>query len=264
MQRLKLNESREPSIWARYAVALLASASALLLTWLFRPFMQSNMFLWFFAAIVIGAWYGGLGPALLVIASASVGVSYFFITPFSLFNSGSENLLRLGVFALVALLISSLTAARRRSALSAQAQREQLRVTLASIGDAVLATDIQGRVTLINTVAESLTGWSSSDAVGQPITDVFRIINETTRQSVESPVDHALREGTVVGLANHTLLIARDGTERPIDDSGAPIRDSQGTLTGTVLVFRDITARKQAEATMARYQLLSENARELM
>src|SRR5436190_21165130 len=103
MPRLSADDSREPSLLARYAVALLASASALLLTWLFQPFMQRNMFLWFFAAIVIGSWYGGLGPALLVIAIASVGVSYFFIAPFSLFDSESENLLRLGVFALVAL-----------------------------------------------------------------------------------------------------------------------------------------------------------------
>src|SRR5215211_3752587 len=216
MSRLSPDDSREPSLLARYGVALLASVLALLLTWLFQPFMQRNLFLWFFAAIVIGAWYGGLGPGLLVTAIAVVGIGYFFIAPYNLFDSGSENLLRLGVFVLVALLISSLTAARRRSAISAQAQSEQLRVTLASIGDAVIATDVHGRVTLINAVAESLTGWDSADALGQPITDVFRIVNETTRQVVESPVERVLREGSVIGLANHTLLIARDGTERLI------------------------------------------------
>jgi K+-sensing histidine kinase KdpD len=119
MSRLSAGDSREPSLLARYGVALLASALALLLTWLFQAFMQRNLFLWFFAAIVLGAWYGGLGPGLLVTVIACVGISYFFITPFSLFDSRSENLLRLGVFALVALLISSLTAARRRSALYA-------------------------------------------------------------------------------------------------------------------------------------------------
>lgn len=251
MPRLSADDSREPSILARYSVALLASALALLLTWLFQPFMQRNLFLWFFAAIVIGAWYGGLGPGLLITVIASLSIGYFFAAPLSLFDSGSENLLRLGVFTLVALLISSLTAARRRSAISAQAQHEQLRVTLASIGDAVIATDVQGRVTLMNAVAEALTGWNSADALGQPITDIFRIVNETTRQIVESPVERALREGTVVGLANHTLLIARDGTERPINDSGAPIRDRRGAITGVVLVFRDISARRQIEATQA-------------
>ena len=264
MSRLRAGDLREPSIQARYGVALLASALALLLTWLFQPLLQRNLFLWFFAAIVIGAWYGGMGPGLLVTAIASVGIGYFFITPLSLFDSASENLLRLGVFALVALLISSLTAARRRSAMAAQAQSEQLRVTLSSIGDAVIATDIHGRITLINPVAEALTGWSSAEALGRAIASVFRIVNEATRQIVENPVDRALREGAVVGLANHTLLIARDGAERPIDDSGAPIRDRRGAVIGTVLVFRDITARRQAEHILARYQLLSEHARDIM
>jgi PAS domain S-box-containing protein len=248
--RLSADDSREPSLLARYVVALLASALALLLTWLLQPFMQRNLFLWFFPAMVISALYGGLGPGLLVTLIASLSIGYFFIPPLGSFAVGTEELLRLGIFALVALLISSLTAARRRSAISAQAQREQLRVTLSSIGDAVIATDVDGRVTLMNTVAETLTGWDSA-ALGQPITDVFRIVNETTRQAVESPVERALREGRVVGLANHTLLIARDGTERPIDDSGAPIRDRQGRVIGVVLVFRDITARRQIEAAQA-------------
>src|SRR5215218_7201303 len=106
MSRLRADDSREPSTLARYGVALLASAVALLLTWLLQPFMQRNLFLWFFGAIVISAWYGGLGPGLLVTAIASIGISYFFIAPFNLLDSGSENLLRLAVFALVAMLIS--------------------------------------------------------------------------------------------------------------------------------------------------------------
>jgi len=264
MSRLSADDSHEPSIPARYGVALLASALALLMTWLFQPFMERNLFLWFFAAIVISTSYGGLGPGLLVTLIASLSIGYIFIAPFSLFEGGSENLLRLGVFALVALLISSLIAGRRRSAMFTQAQSEKLHVTLSSIGDAVIATDVHGRVTLINTVAESLTGWNSADALGQDIANIFRIVNEETRQVVESPVERALREGAVVGLANHTLLIARDGAERPIDDSGAPIRDRQGAITGVVLVFRDITARMQAEDTLARYQLLSEHARDIM
>src|SRR5215211_7011320 len=144
MSRLSPDDSREPSLLARYGVALLASVLALLLTWLFQPFMQRNLFLWFFAAIVIGAWYGGLGPGLLVTVIASYTMGYFFIPPFASLIIQPEGLLRLGVFILVALLISSLTAARRRAAISAQAQREQLRVTLASIGDAVIATDVHG------------------------------------------------------------------------------------------------------------------------
>ena len=132
---------------------------------------------------------------------------------------------------------------------SLQEQRAQLHITLASIGDAVIATDSEGRVTFLNPVAAALTGWTEAAALGQDITAVFRIINESTRTTVESPVARVLSEGTVVGLANHTLLIARDGTEIPIDDSGAPIRDQAGTSLGTVLVFRDITERRRAEET---------------
>jgi PAS domain S-box-containing protein len=259
-----MDDLREPSTPARYAVALLVSALALLLTWLFRPFMERNLFLWFFAAIVVGAWYGGLGPALLITLIATIAVGYLFLPPVGMFLIGADGLLRLGVFALLALLISSLTEVRRRSALAAQAQREQLRVTLASIGDAMIATDLDGRVTMMNAVAESLTGWSSAEALGQDITSIFRIVNEDTRQPVESPVERSLREGAVVGLANHTLLIGRDGSERAIDDSGAPIRDSQGRVSGVVLVFRDISERKRAEDALARYQLLSEYARDIM
>lgn len=131
-------------------------------------------------------------------------------------------------------------------------QREWFRVTLASIGDGVLATDTTGNVTFINEVAQHLTGWTQAEAQGQPITEVFQIINEETRATVESPVIRTLREGRIVGLANHTILIARDGREVPIDDSAAPIRDEKGMVKGAVLIFRDIAERKVAEAAMAR------------
>jgi PAS domain S-box-containing protein len=133
-----------------------------------------------------------------------------------------------------------------------QASEERFRVTLASLGDAVIATDSEGRVTFLNAAAERLTGWSSSEAVGQDILSVFRIVNEYTRDIVENPITRTLREGRVAGLANHTLLTARDGTERPIDDSGAPIRDSKGNVIGAVLVFRDISERRRAEEVAAR------------
>jgi PAS domain S-box-containing protein len=130
-------------------------------------------------------------------------------------------------------------------------ERERYRVTLSSIGDAVIATDAAGRVTFLNPVAESLTGWPAAEAIGRPLTDVFHIVNESTRHAVENPVQHALAKGVVVGLANHTILVARDGTERPIDDSAAPIR-AGGEVIGAVLVFRDITERHRAEADLRR------------
>ena len=130
-----------------------------------------------------------------------------------------------------------------------QETRAFLETTLASIGDAVITTDTAGRILFANAVAQSVLGWPAAEMSGKPLDEVFRIINEYSRAPVESPVAKVLREGTVVGLANHTLLIARDGTEIPIDDSGAPIRDVAGTVYGTVLVFRDVTARRRAEET---------------
>jgi PAS domain S-box-containing protein len=141
---------------------------------------------------------------------------------------------------------------RRRSEDQVHEQREQLLVTLASIGDAVLATDIEGRVTFLNPVAEQLTGWAHREALGRPVQTVFQILDEDTRAAVESPVEKVLREGRVVGLGNHTLLIAKDASERPIDDSAAPIRGRTGEVIGCVLVFRDISQRRRAEEEVRR------------
>jgi PAS domain S-box-containing protein len=125
-------------------------------------------------------------------------------------------------------------------------QRAQWQVTLSSIGDAVIVTDAAGAVTFMNSVAVSLTGRTPAEAAGRPLEEVFHIVNEQTREPVENPVAKVLREGVTVGLANHTVLIAVDGQEVPIDDSGAPIRGDDGTITGVVLVFRDDTESRRA------------------
>ncbi|HTB16746.1 MAG TPA: CHASE3 domain-containing protein [Bryobacteraceae bacterium] len=132
------------------------------------------------------------------------------------------------------------------------ASRDLLHTTLTSIGDAVIATDEAGRVTFMNGVAEQLTGWTQAQAQGMPLQNVLAIVNEETRRPVESPVDKALREGVIVGLANHTVLISRDGGELPIDDSAAPIRNAQGKVIGVVLVFRDVTERQKSEQQLHR------------
>jgi PAS domain S-box-containing protein len=124
--------------------------------------------------------------------------------------------------------------------------------TLSSIGDAVIATDADGLVTFMNPVAEKLTGWAKVDAMGRALPEVFRIVNEDTRETVEDPAAKVLRLGQVIGLANHTLLIARDGRERPIDDSGSPIVDDAGQIVGTVLVFRDISEKRALEDKLRR------------
>jgi PAS domain S-box-containing protein len=141
---------------------------------------------------------------------------------------------------------------RAAAALAAQQealaeQREWFETTLESIGDAVIATDVRGRVVFMNPIAEHLTGWRMEYAQERTCTEVFNVINESTRRTVENPVTRVLQEGVIVGLANHTLLIAADGTERPIDDSGAPIRNREGRIVGVVLVFRDVSERRRTE-----------------
>jgi PAS domain S-box-containing protein len=146
----------------------------------------------------------------------------------------------------VVMVFHDVTETRRAEEAIAE-QREWLERTLESIGDAVIATDVQCNVTFMNPVAEHLTGWTSKEAFGRDCEEVFRIVNEKSRRQVENPVKRVLEQGAVVGLANHTLLISRDGVERPIDDSGAPIRNLEGRVVGVVLVFRDVAERRRME-----------------
>jgi PAS domain S-box-containing protein len=132
--------------------------------------------------------------------------------------------------------------------------REALAATLHSIGDGVIATDELGRVTRLNPVAERLTGWAHAEALGRPITEVFSIVSELTGQPMESPIARVLAEGIVIGLANHTALVSRDGTLRAIADSGAPIRDPGGVIRGAVLVFRDVTEERRAAEAMRKLE----------
>ena len=198
-----------------------------------------------FFAVLISTWFGGLGPGVFTIA---VGVVLYLIV---LVNRGSSfpawQILQIAFFvaggAMITALVEVLHAARRR----AEANERWLSAVLSSIGDAVIATDGQGRVSFTNPVAQSLTGWAEDEAKGKPLQDVFAIVSEEDRRPVEPPVARVIREGVVVGLANHTALIARDGTERPIADSAAPIKDHEDKIVGVVLVFRDVTDKRRHE-----------------
>ena len=154
----------------------------------------------------------------------------------------------------------SILVARRRAEEALRQQSEWLRITLASIGDAVITTDAEGRVTSMNAVAQALTGWSQTDALGHFLTDVFQIVHEETRQAVENPAIRALQTNTIIRLANHTVLLARTGEEHPIDDSAAPIRDESGATVGAVLVFRDVSERKATDLARAHLAAIVESS----
>jgi PAS domain S-box-containing protein len=153
---------------------------------------------------------------------------------------------------------------RRRAEEQLRAESERFRITLASIGDAVVSTDAEGCITFMNRVAETLTGWTSQEAIGRPLQDVFVIVNQTTRKPVENPAIRALREGQIVGLANHTVLVGRDGAEWPIDDSAAPIRDAEGAVVGAVLVFRDVHERMATLEAQARLAAIVESSQDII
>lgn len=237
-----------------YLVAVVAVAAAVVLRWLFDPWLGDRIvFTTLYGAIAAAVWHSGYRPALLATALGLVTVDYFFIDPresFAIAHGGDYLAIALYLFtsAIIIAFGEALRVARRQ----ADQQRESLRVTLASIGDAVITTDTNSRITYLNAVAETLTGWTQRDAAGLPLDTIFRIVNEETRSTVENPVTRALREGLVVGLANHTVLITKNGAERPIDDSAAPIRDERGNIVGCILVFRDIANRRRSEEALRR------------
>ncbi|MFQ5448334.1 MAG: PAS domain S-box protein, partial [Saprospiraceae bacterium] len=145
---------------------------------------------------------------------------------------------------------------RKQAEEALKESEENLRITLNSIGDAVITTDTNGKVTGMNPVAETLTGWKQKEALGKPLTDVFCIINDQTREPVENPVEKVLKAGKVVGLANHTVLVSKEGAEYQIADSGAPIQNATGRITGVVLVFRDVTEQLRAEQELLKVEKL--------
>ena len=234
---------------AGYILSFIALAGAIALRWYLDPVMGDTLpLVTLFGAVAAAIWLSGLAAAVTVTIVGYVIASYLFVPPRGVLNLDiPANQVGFAAYLFTCALIVAIGMAMRTARAREADSRDVLRVTLRSIGDAVIATDVAGNVTYLNAVAESLTGWSEREALGQPLATVFPIVNETTREQVESPSERALREGVVVGLANHTVLIRRDGTECPIDDSAAPIRDERGIVSGCVLIFRDVTAQRQIE-----------------
>ena len=239
---------------AAYAAGAALVAAALACRYLLNQVVGSAVpLITAFGATAAAEWYGGRRISIPVSLLAFVGC--LFLLPVSVSQPSAWTVIGGGfgvaVYVLTAGLIIGFGEALQAARSGAFQRGETLRVTLTSIGDGVITTDVDGRVATMNPVAEALTGWTLADAAGQPLATVFHIVNEDTRITVESPAVRALRDGVIVGLANHTVLIRRDGSEGAIDDSAAPIRDADGRVTGCVLIFRDVTPQRERERQRA-------------
>jgi PAS domain S-box-containing protein len=265
--------NRTDSLILRYGCAVVGIILATGVRLLFDPILEDKfVFTLLIFAVMFASWYGGFGPAVAATLLGALIAAQLFLAPRGSFAvEGFDNQMGLALYLAVSFGIALLGGAMRqaqhraegstRELLLKQKQievamqerlrvEEQLRVTLQSIGDAVISTDLEGRITFLNLVAAEITGWRQQEAKGRPLIDVFNIVNEQTHRTVENPALRVLNEGIIVGLANHTLLISKDGKERPIDESAAPIRDATGTIFGAVLVFRDVTAKRLAESKL--------------
>jgi PAS domain S-box-containing protein len=238
---------------ARYAIAVGAAVLGIFVRRALDPLWGDKLpLIMAFPAIAGSAWFGGFWPGMVTTVVSALAAEYLWMPPVgSLALIDWGDVVGLVVFVVTGAFISALNAAWRRAATRVAASEERLRATLDGIGDAVIATDEQGRITRLNEVAAALTGWTEAEALGRPLSEVFVILDEQSRQPAENPVERVVREGVISGLANHTLLVSRDGRETNIDDSAAPIRTAEGVVAGAVMVFRDISERRRVERERA-------------
>jgi PAS domain S-box-containing protein len=241
-----------------YGVALLATALAAEAAEAFGPTLRPAPFLAFTLAVVVSARWGGVGPGILSTLLGAVASDFLLMSPtYSFHLEQAGDFLRLALFvgvgAAISVMVGQLQTARRAArfgAADAHAQAEQFRVTLLSIGDAVVAANARGRVTFLNAVAESLTGWPLAEALGRPLADVFRISSATTARRVVDPAGATTANGSAVRLTSHAILQSRQGTFHPIDHTASPVRDVKGGIVGSVVVFRDVSEQRRAEDAM--------------
>jgi PAS domain S-box-containing protein len=231
------------SVAGRYGLALGAFALVLATTiTISRLFSFSLDLTSLIIAVMIGsAWYLGRGPGLIVALVFEITLIYFATAPYTA-KSAFITFNRLVLFVSLVLFASS----RRQAEKHLREQREWLRVSLASIGDAVIATDVNGCVSFINPTAEALTGWTSAEAEKKSFDDVFKIINEDTNEPVESPFATVMRLENVIELSNHVSLKTKDGKTIPIENSASPIKDADGKIIGVIVVFHDVSERRRA------------------
>lgn len=252
--------SRSPVLTYGIVVACVVLATGVRLS--LQPYFEDQLpFGTYFVVVFFAAWYGGLGPCLAsVVLSSLAALSYFVPPADSLLPIDAAGWIGLWLFLFIGCMTALFSEWMHKAAEQALSERERFVITLSSIGDAVIVTDTDARITFMNPVAEQLTGWKQDEAIGKSLETVFRIINEHTREFADSPVNRVLREGTIVGLANHTILIAKDGAEMAIDDSAAPIRERQKKTIGVVLVFRDVSEERRAQFDRSRLAALVDSS----
>jgi two-component system, chemotaxis family, CheB/CheR fusion protein len=243
--------------WAQWPLAIAGGAAMVGVTLLVRlgiGFSPGDhpLTVLFIVPVLLCAFVGGWRAGIVATVFAGVVVDYFLLPPFGFGIERFINWMQLLMLVLISMSTTFIIEALHRLRKKTQESLELMRVTLRSIGDGVIVTDARGAVISLNAEAERLTGWKTPEAAGRPLPEVFHIINCRTRVAVESPVEQILRLGAVMALPKDTVLIARDGGELPIDDSGAPIRRPSGEVLGVVLVFRDFTENKRAEEANTR------------
>jgi PAS domain S-box-containing protein len=231
--------SNSGSFYARTGLILLVSAAFLVLAHYLKAFTDHNLFTVLFPAVALSAWVGGRLGGLLSTATLALGTAYYHLPPQGFAVADPDDVVRLGTFTLSGAFVAWLSGALKES-------QGVIKATLESIGDAVIATDRRGRVRLLNPTAEMLTGWSHKDARGRPLSEVFRSVHTETGEAVPVPQPDSIRSRT--DLRDGVSLVSRNGTRVQIDDSIAPVQIDTGRTMGSILVFRDATRRKQAEA----------------
>ena len=249
-----------------YVSALVVIGVMVLVRWPLHPILADRVpYITLFGAVAFATWIGRWRVGVFAAGIGFLAANYFIVEPVFRFVVSGRVVAELVGFAfstgLIILFGEAMHRARDRAdreamdralvETSERQQKELLHVTLASIGDGVIVTDDVGRIRSMNAEAERLTGWRAEDAVSMALPDVFHIVNEETGETVENPVEKVLQAGAVVGLANHTELIARNGTRTPIADSAGPIREPGGPVLGVVLVFRDVSIERAAQRAQA-------------
>ncbi|HWC97356.1 MAG TPA: PAS domain S-box protein, partial [Candidatus Sulfopaludibacter sp.] len=227
---LRIN-TLKPSPLNSSVFALALTAVGLMITLFLRPLVSTDAFLLFLPAVWLSAWFHGRTGGFTATAASAFAIYYFFQPEPPVSSIG---------FVVLGAFLTWITAEWRDS-------RRMLSATLSSIGDAVVATDRDGRVTFLNSVAEALTGWPRNEAVGKPASEIIHLIDERTRAAIDSPVARAIGERVIVGVQDHVALVSRSGAEVPVEHSAAPVRDEAGAVRGAILVFRDINKRRQTE-----------------